>query len=234
MLVSHDHKFILLRTRKTASTSVEMFLQPFCTPENTPIVEHGEAIVSEHGIVGQRLGDKRHSLPVTPGVPRNVWFSHHGADSLKEKIGDEIWNSYTKISIVRNPFQKALSSFTWSARERIDSLTDTQKVRQFRKKVNARRYKDDKDIVFTNLESNTPEFAPDILIRTEYLVEDLTKLCATLELDETKTELPHAKSTGKKRSSIPLAEWYDEETISSVQEHLDWMFKYGDYPDTPV
>lgn len=233
MLVSHDHKFILLRTRKTGSTSVSMFLQPFCTPPNTPVEEWGEAIISDHGIVGQRLGALRKQAPADPGVVRDEWFAHHSAQGLKNKLGDEIWNSYTKISIIRNPFQRAVSSFTWAAREKIDELTNQQKIRRFRRKLRKGKFENDREIVFLKPNSDAPVFVPDRLIRFEHMRDDLEALCADLGLDTTKSELPHTKHTSSKRKAIPLAKWYDEETTAIVRKSFDWVFSFGNYPDTP-
>jgi len=232
-LVSHDHKFILLRTRKTASTSTEMYLQPYCTPPGTPVVELGECIVSEHGIVGQRLGKTR-EVPAAEGVVRDQWFSHHAAQKLKSKLGASVWKEYTKITIVRNPFEKVRSAFMWQNRNKLETWTDKQKINRFRRQVKAERYKDDREIVFTKLKSKKPIFAPQVLIRSEHLQEDLLSLSETLKLDPSITTLPHTKSTVKKRPSIPLADWYDTETIDCVRQRLAWIFEHGDYPDTPA
>ena len=34
MIISHKHKFIFIKTRKTAGTSIELFLSRFCGPED--------------------------------------------------------------------------------------------------------------------------------------------------------------------------------------------------------
>ncbi|MEP1521076.1 sulfotransferase family 2 domain-containing protein [Ascidiaceihabitans sp.] len=234
-LVSHDHKFILLRTRKTASTSVEMFLQPFCTPPNTPVVEVSRSIVSPHGIVGQRLGKERHTMPVEEGEIRDVWFSHQNADSLKKLLGKRVWSNYQKISIVRNPFEKVRSAFIWTMRARLQDLTDEQKIARFRKKVRAGKFKNDAEVVFTGLKTGKkPKFEPDILLKTENIANDLLDLCKTLKLDPSGTELPITKQIVKKSKAIPLADWYDDETIDSVRRDFSWIFEHGGYPDAPT
>ena len=43
MLVSHKHRFIFVKTRKTGGTSVELALAPHCGPDDiiTPLKEYG-------------------------------------------------------------------------------------------------------------------------------------------------------------------------------------------------
>ena len=45
MIVSHEHKFIFLKTKKTAGTSVELALTELCGPDDviTPLTEIDEA-----------------------------------------------------------------------------------------------------------------------------------------------------------------------------------------------
>src|SRR5262245_57999721 len=55
MIISHRHKFIFMRTTKTASTSMEISLSRFCGPEDviTPVNEVDEPIRLEKGIKPQ-------------------------------------------------------------------------------------------------------------------------------------------------------------------------------------
>ena len=54
MIVSHRHRFIFIKTRKTASTSIEIALSQFCGPEDiiTPIHPDDEAIRRSLGYPG--------------------------------------------------------------------------------------------------------------------------------------------------------------------------------------
>ena len=54
-LVSHKHQFVFLKTRKTAGTSIEMLLEPFCAPPGHVPVERTEGMVTPHGVIGHRL-----------------------------------------------------------------------------------------------------------------------------------------------------------------------------------
>jgi hypothetical protein len=45
MILSHEHKFIFLRTKKTAGTSIELALSDLCGPDDiiTPLTGEDEA-----------------------------------------------------------------------------------------------------------------------------------------------------------------------------------------------
>ncbi len=51
MLVSHDYKFIFLKTRKTAGSSIELLLRPCCAAPGVKVPET-EFLSSRHGIIG--------------------------------------------------------------------------------------------------------------------------------------------------------------------------------------
>ena len=46
MIVSHEHRFIFLKTKKTAGTSLELALSQLCGPDDviTPVAETDEAL----------------------------------------------------------------------------------------------------------------------------------------------------------------------------------------------
>ena len=54
MIISHDYKFIFLKNRKTAGTSIEIALSKFCGPNDviTPISPEDEATRKELGYRG--------------------------------------------------------------------------------------------------------------------------------------------------------------------------------------
>ena len=46
MIISHEHKFIFLKTKKTAGTSIELALSQLCGPDDVipPITDSDEAL----------------------------------------------------------------------------------------------------------------------------------------------------------------------------------------------
>ena len=92
MIISHEHKFIFIKTRKTAGTSIEVYLSRHCGPSDvvTPIIPH-----------------------VEPHVARNAvgYFNHMPAFKVRDRIGRSCWDSYFKFCVERNPWDKTLSHF---------------------------------------------------------------------------------------------------------------------------
>lgn len=92
MIVSHKHRFIFIKTRKTAGTSLEVFLSQHCGADDvvTPIQPH-----------------------VEPHQPRNHegFFNHMPGHKIREAIGDDCWRNYFRFCVERNPWDKTLSHF---------------------------------------------------------------------------------------------------------------------------
>jgi len=92
MIISHKHKFIFVKTVKTAGTSIEIFLSQHCGSLDiiTPIIPH-----------------------VEPHSARNYegYYNHMPAHEIRDRIGLDIWNSYFKFCVERNPWEKTLSYY---------------------------------------------------------------------------------------------------------------------------
>jgi len=102
MLVSHRHNFIYTKTSRTASTSVEVFFEPFCVPEGTWSFSYArEERVTEAGIVGYR----------GPSGDDATWRNHMAAAEIRDRLGADVWDSYFKFCVMRNPFDKSVSEF---------------------------------------------------------------------------------------------------------------------------
>lgn len=110
MLVSHKKKFIFTKTAKTAGTSVESYFEPFCMAPGEWEESHGrDQYVSDFGIIGYRGPNRGDSL----------WWNHMSAAMIKEKLCSNIWNSYFKFTVVRNPFSKLVSGWYFFHKSRL-------------------------------------------------------------------------------------------------------------------
>ena len=116
MIVNHKYKFIFLKTRKTASTSIEIALSQFCGAHAiiTPVTDEDELIRQKLGF----RGPQNYDVPLRfDSEKRRRFFNHANARFIRENIGEMIWNSYFKFCFERNPFDKAISRYYWSTSE---------------------------------------------------------------------------------------------------------------------
>lgn len=226
VLVAHKHKFVLLKTNKTAGTSVEMFLQSACATPGTHIIESQRAEITDDYIVGTRRVPQDERLPSD-----NIWYNHMPASAVRNQLGSEIWDAYEKICCVRNPFDLAVSLFHYRRRLRGEpSLhNDRETLRNaFRKTILEKHWPNSKQATHIGGDLVAERF-----IRFEHLKEDVAQLCQDYSLDADVDTLPVTKRTTDDRIGFQLRDYYDDETMDFVRNRLDWMFKAGNYPETP-
>jgi hypothetical protein len=218
MLVSHRKKFIFVKTSKTAGTSVEVFFEKYCFPEEAWIFSHAreEYINPDTGIVGYRglnRGNQR-------------FFNHMPAITLRKELGSDIWNQYFKFTVIRNPFDKMVSAYFHFEKYRkaekysLDNLSD---VERFRNWVKSGGKVIDKPIYLIE-----GKVAVDYFIRFENLKNDIKIVCQTLNLDCDLNELPNLK-TEFRGKSLPVKAFYDLETEQYVRQLYDFEIQYFGY-----
>jgi len=121
MIISHKYKFIFIKTRKTAGTSLEVFLSGLCDSDDivTPIYPHVEPHrARNHKGFWNPIPDimRTRSIKELAQVGRNVlmgdkFYNHIDGSLVKSRIDESVWNSYFKFCIERNPWDKTLSHF---------------------------------------------------------------------------------------------------------------------------
>ncbi len=122
MIISHKHKFIFIKTRKTAGSSFELMLSAICGREDvlTPLSPEEEK-VREH-LGGGRARNyhlplsrywKREYVRLLPGKERMRFKEHWPAKYIRQRIDPAIWDGYYKFAFDRNPFDKAVSYYYW-------------------------------------------------------------------------------------------------------------------------
>ena len=107
MLISHKYKFIYTKTKKCASTTVAAFFTPYCTinknlEQTDSINEHHDS----HGIIGRRVKGK-YSTPHKFDVNTN-------ALQIKKYLGEDKFNEYFKFTVIRNPFDRFVSIYSFA------------------------------------------------------------------------------------------------------------------------
>ena len=107
MIVSHRHKFIFVKTKKTAGTSIEIALSAICGPDDiiTPIVAQDEALRQKLGFRGPQN--------YTHGDDDRYYYHHMSASEIRMKVGEAVWGEYFKFCFERNPWDKVISWYYW-------------------------------------------------------------------------------------------------------------------------
>ena len=196
MLVCHRHRFIFVKTAKTAGSSVELFLRQFCDADDiiTGLNERDETIAASLGIGPPRNHGRRpmwpwelrrrdmHRAPRRRSWPRHRPYYHHqSAGEIRTRLGDDMWNEYRTITIVRDPWDTTVSRYYWQQRDgrRRKPVPLDAIVQQAGKNW--------------EIYSVDDEVAVDTVLRFESLADDLSVLLADLDLIP-RYPLPRAKT----------------------------------------
>jgi hypothetical protein len=223
MIISHTHKFIFIKSRKTAGTSIEAALSAHCSGNDvvTPL--------GDYRVNRDTGGNWVHKAMNSEGFEQ-----HDPALGIKNKVSPEVWATYFKFSIARNPWDRVVSDFFWKYRNDpalkprrrfyhylgvpFDELASTRAllskfVREDDWQTNDRFYIID------------GELCVDYVIRYESLVEGLNDVCARVGLPP--VELPHLKS-GIRKKSHHYSQYYDEDTrVLVAQRHQNDLRFFG-------
>jgi hypothetical protein len=120
LIISHQHKFIFLKTKKTAGTSIEVFFSQHCDENDTvtPIKPHVEPHRSRNwrGLwnpIPEMLDNKERALSALSMLlfKQSQFYNHMPARTAKSRMPEHIWDTYFKFCVERNPWDKTLSHY---------------------------------------------------------------------------------------------------------------------------
>lgn len=229
MIVSHAHKFIFLKTKKTAGTSIELALTKLCGADDviTPLTEIDEAKrAGGRGSQNWRLhgwwGSKR------PLFKRR-WFKFTAADygfynhmpavEARELIDDKVWRSYFKFAFDRNPWDRQISWYFYKTKTKASRPSFESFMASRR-----RAYVDNHEIYMEG-----DALAVDFLGRYEDLEADLAKALRLIGVAR-RLDVPKSNVTPNKETRQDYRSYYTQETEALVR---DWyapeieLLKYG-------
>ena len=162
VLISHRYKFIYIKNKKVAGSSIESFFGQFCIDPNEKYSfdDKINEKISNYGIIGSRCSKKK-----------GLWYNHKTAKEIKNDIPNNIWNSYLKFCVVRNPWDVMVSRYYWDNRGGKNIHTNFNKyIKNFNN-----NQQNNWNIYTIN---NKP--ICDYYIRYDNLKEDIIKLCNIL------------------------------------------------------
>lgn len=126
VIISHKYRFIFIKTRKTAGSSLEIALSQFLGDADviTPCMPLEEEKVRKE--LGYRSA-QNYQLPLRRWQPRHyadfflghrpkLFSAHSNAQRVFNEMPVDTWNRYTKILTVRNPYFYVLSLYSWHSR----------------------------------------------------------------------------------------------------------------------
>lgn len=193
MIISYRHRFIFVKTKKTAGTSIEIMLSQFCGPADvvTPIQPDDEALRAERGYPGpqnceiplKQFGLKDWARLALTGRRPDRFETHQPAIRIRDAVGRGTWNKSFTFCFERNPWDRVISS--WYYTQSSLSLHDYIMSDSLRRRSNWDSYADGNSIIV------------DHVARYENLHAELSTICGHLGLDWDGT-MPRAKAGFRK------------------------------------
>lgn len=131
MILSHKHKFIYIKTMKTASSSIENLLSRHCGPDDVITVARTD-LEDMKGVKAQNYRLDHPAVPKRSFVRRLLrrperyyhatvgYYEHMPAWRVRTYVGEEIWSSYYKFSFERNPWDRQVSFWRYKTRHEFE------------------------------------------------------------------------------------------------------------------
>ena len=231
MIISHTHKYLFLKSVKTAGTSIEAALSQSCSGNDvvTPLNDFSHNRDETGGAVHRAM-----NTDMLPWWNREDIGQHVDAATMKGHLPSDVWQGYCKFSIARNPWDRVVSLFAWKTRN--DASMKPQKRFYHRLGVPfdelAELRKNFAIFVSRGFETNDRfyildgELCADFMIRYESMNEDLAALAKKLGLPP--LNVPRLK-TGIRPGQYHYSQYYDEATKELVGDrhaHDIRLFSY--------
>jgi hypothetical protein len=220
MIISHSHKFIFIKSEKTAGTSLESALSQYCSGDDvvTPINDYRHNRDESGRFMHQSMNAEEFIKLDLPNL------QHVDAATIKRMVPDDVWNNYFKFSITRNPWDRIISDFFWKKRQDPEMQPKKRFYHYLGVPLNELgilKTKFDEFLRSGQWTNNDrfyilgDELCVDHAIRYERLSEDFAEICSKLGLEN--CSLPRLKS-GMRKKTHHYSEYYDEESKSIVAE----------------
>ena len=224
MIISHEHRFIFVKTRKTAGTSIEVLLSRLIEPSAivtgiAPPVDGHEPRnfdapfnpfpeMFQTGQIKRALSDLRR---------KRTYFNHIDAERIRARVGGRAWNSYFKFCFERDPWDKVVSEYFYATKNVDPKPTFAEFVLTYDLPADFDRYSLDGVV------------AMDFVGRFEQLGSDVAIAMAKIGLDAP-AELSREKG-GSRPAGSTAAELFTPELDTHIARVFRREIEYFGYED---
>lgn len=208
MIISYSQKFIFVRTRKTASATIEDILRSSLAAQDI-CVRH------------KKLVDGQTKMEI--GLQGESVAGHMTLSEIAPLVSAEFWNESFKFSCERHPYEKAVSlaHFNWLRGESRGKSRDMEFSEYLDRTVRQGSYRG-----FDHY-SIEGKVVVDDFIRFETLIEDLRRIGEHLGIN-IPAELPQ-KKVGMRKDQRPAQEVLSDEQKQIVHNHCREEFEFFGY-----
>lgn len=232
MILSHKLQCIFIKTGKTAGTSLEISLSKFLGKNDivTPNSKSEESIRQMYNFVTcqnylkslheirwrdiynsiKRIEKSLRHKELKKGIWPMKFYNHISAKEIKKYVSEDIWNSYLKFTIERNPWDKVVSHYFWYIKD--DGRKEKMSFNDF--VMQGYSYKSSNyDLYSIN---GVPQI--DFFLRYENLHDDLSSLSNYIGIKENLYDVMKSiKAKDEYRDKMNYREMYDEMTRNAVR-----------------
>lgn len=219
MIISHKYKFIFIKTRKTAGSSIQIYLSEQCGESDiVSTIDRPERPYRPRNYRGfynplPELMERKSAGGVMKTLGRfftlKKFQSHIKAREVRERVPKDIWEGYYKFTVDRNPWDKVLSHYHF-ARQRYDRYADDISFDEYLRTAdlpyNYRKYTDHQGNIMV-----------DRVVRYENLNEELGEVFDKLGVPF-EGSLGAQEKSHYRKDRRPYQEVYTQEQKSLVAE----------------
>lgn len=213
MIISHSHKFIFIKTKKTAGTSVELVLSPhlrigdLATPLGNLLPRH--RMFSKPFVTMMREKDEAIR-------PRN----DHQPYSIVDKYFKHETQGYYAFCVERNPWDKAISAFYYltSKYGKSENRTDAENFLDFTKSPRLKTFSD-YDMYMKN---DTP--LVDRILRYERLTAEFDEVMLRLSLPCVTLAGTQENAQQRPKKTRALEEFYGQDLNNLASRNVRAAF----------
>jgi len=221
VIISEPYKFIFVHIPKTAGLSVTDAFGKYGRPRGRSI---------------WRSASRR--LPFQESPAKAHFRVHEAASKMVQKLTRPVFDEYLSFSVIRNPFEHAVSHYEYMKQFRIKSTAEKVGKMSFVEYLTYRQGTPFwNDTIFAKMPAQAyylTDKSGDLLVkrfvRFESLASDLEQLSVDLKLPD--FALRHVNKT--KADKKPTAEYYTDEAYDLVRDIYAPDFDLLGYSRTPT